>query len=185
MLVWDTRKPKPAARIESQFLNGSLPTCLTWVPGSDHLVAIATEGGEVLVQDSRRGVGVPARAVVHSRGVRRMAFAPHRRDLVASASEDATVGVTRFNICAGKDSQGLEAMGTRLLLDRSHSDFVQAVAWHPLTHQLTSASWDGQIISRAVPADECVAGEGEGPVNGHASVDIDVKSGLVNGVAMD
>ena len=35
-----------------------------------------------------------------------------RRDLVASASEDATVGVTRFNISAGTDSKGLEAMGT-------------------------------------------------------------------------
>ena len=62
---------------ETQFLP-SLPTCVSWQPGCEHSLAVATETGHLLLQDCRVGVGTPDVQCVHTRHVNRLAFAPHQ-----------------------------------------------------------------------------------------------------------
>jgi len=63
---------------ERQFLP-SLPTCVSWQPTpAEHMVAIGTETGHVVLQDCRVGVGTPDIQSVHKRPVNRLAFSPRQ-----------------------------------------------------------------------------------------------------------
>jgi len=140
VLLWDTRKEKPASRVEDHLMS-SKPTCVAWQPGNEYSIAIATESGCILLQDSRRGVGTPVRVKVHLRPTYRLVFAPHRRGWLASASNDSTAAVTAF-----------ENNGCHIVYaDKScHKDFVQGVAWNPVDHHLVTCSWDGSIVTRKI-----------------------------------
>jgi methylosome protein 50 len=136
MLVWDLRQPKPASIMETEFLL-SLPTCVAWKKDVEHGVAIGTEMGSILLQDCRVGVGVPLAVTAHSRPVYRIAFAPHRNDWLASASNDCTSAVSCF----------AEETATVIFSNSRQQDFVQGVSWNPVNQQLYTCSWDGTLIS--------------------------------------
>lgn len=145
VLVWDLRQSKPASLTESQFLP-SLPTCVSWQPGREHSLAVGTEAGHVLLQDCRIGIGTPDVQCVHTRHVSRLAFAPHRSEWLASASQDCTYAVTSFS----QRSADADNSSSTILRSKAHADFVQCVCWNPVSYELASCSWDGTLLCRAV-----------------------------------
>lgn len=148
VLVWDLRQSRPATVMETQFLP-SLPTCVSWQPGREHSLAVGTETGHVLLQDCRVGVGTPDVQCVHTRHVNRLAFAPHRSEWLASASQDCTSAVTSFSQHS-TDSGDSSHSSSVILRSKAHADFVQCVCWNPVSYELASCSWDGTLLCRAV-----------------------------------
>ena len=69
-----------------------------------------------------------------------VAFVPNGSNLLASASEDASILVTK---CGSGNNQCSE-----------HKDTVTGLAWHPTAPaRLVSVGWDAQVCLRDVPVE--------------------------------
>lgn len=135
IVLWDLRKSKPASVIDTLSSKSILPSCLEWLPDNSHRVAIGTESGELIVQDLMSPSKFQVKEKVHKRPVHRLALSPHRKEWLATASEDCTAAV--FDI-SGSSIQSL----TRI---SGHSDFVQGVCWSG-SNAVVTCGWDGKVI---------------------------------------
>uniref|UniRef100_UPI00358DF933 methylosome protein WDR77 n=1 Tax=Myxine glutinosa TaxID=7769 RepID=UPI00358DF933 len=93
VLLWDTRKAKPASVIDVKPA-GALPSYVTWNPFSSRAIAVATETGHIGLRDLSSLVIPLAHTVVHNRPVTRLKFSPHSAVWLASAGEDCRVIVS-------------------------------------------------------------------------------------------
>uniref|UniRef100_A0A8C4NES2 Methylosome protein WDR77 n=1 Tax=Eptatretus burgeri TaxID=7764 RepID=A0A8C4NES2_EPTBU len=93
VLLWDTRKAKPATAIDMKPA-GALPSCVAWNPFSSRGIAVATETGHIGLRDLNSLVIPLAHTAVHSRPVTRLKFSPHSAAWLASAGEDCRVFVS-------------------------------------------------------------------------------------------
>ncbi|NP_001120009.1 methylosome protein 50 [Xenopus tropicalis] len=139
ILLWDTRKPKPATRIDF-FTPDTIPTSVTWHPEKDDTFACGDEIGNVYLVNLKNLDSVQ-KSSVHSQSITGLAYSYHSSPYLASISEDCTVAVY--------DSDFSEAFR-----DLSHRDFVTGVAWSPLDHsKFTTVGWDHKVLHHHLPAE--------------------------------
>lgn len=54
------------------------PTCSSWHPDNEHIVAVADETGAIVVKDIRKGVDFCTSYTAHSRFVQQVQFCPSK-----------------------------------------------------------------------------------------------------------
>ncbi|KAM5180927.1 methylosome protein WDR77 [Mantella aurantiaca] len=136
VLLWDTRNPKPAKRID---FAGShhVPTYITWHPNEEDTFACGDDTGNIYVVNLKNPDSAQAVAI-HSRSITGLAYSQHSSPLLASVSEDCTVVV-------------LDADSSVIFKDESHSDFVTGVAWSPTSlGSLTTVGWDHKVLHHSI-----------------------------------
>ncbi|XP_053313574.1 methylosome protein 50 [Spea bombifrons] len=135
VLLWDTRNPKPATRINLS--SKHIPTSLTWHPDKDDTFACGDESGNVFTvnlksSDSTQGLAV------HSQTVTGLSYSKHSTPFLASVSEDCSVAV-------------LDSDSKEVFRNQSHEDFVTGVAWSPLDHSsFTTIGWDHKVLHHSL-----------------------------------
>lgn len=138
--LWDTRKSKPAARLNTSPLFGS-PTCVAWQPGQEHGYGAGSEAGALVVKDTRAAVTEYVSFVPHHRSITRLQFSPHKNHIIATVSEDCTAMVV--DISSDQPKQ--------IYRSTSHKDFVQGVSWSGES-TLFTCGWDARVFSHTVPS---------------------------------
>ncbi|XP_068125848.1 methylosome protein WDR77 [Hyperolius riggenbachi] len=137
VLLWDTRNPKPAKRIDFCAPHG-VPTYVTWHPDKDDTFACGDETGNVYIVNINNP-GSAQILAVHSRPVTGLAYSNHSSPFLASVSEDCTVVV-------------LNSESTEIFRNDSHHDFVTGVAWSPLNPSVfTTVGWDHKVLHHSLP----------------------------------
>ncbi|KAM8977185.1 methylosome protein WDR77 [Pelodytes ibericus] len=137
ILLWDTRNPKPATRINVCASN-SIPTSVTWHPDKDDNFACGDENGTIFIGNLKNPDSAQSLAV-HSQAVTELAYSKHSIPFLASVSEDCSVVV-------------LDSDNTEVFRDQSHSDFVTGVAWSPIDHsKFTTIGWDHKVLHHILP----------------------------------
>ncbi len=116
---------------------GGPPISLAWSPDQTRLAFGYSDGGHVLLLDTRDGTWRALRPI-HSGWVRALAFSPDGTRL-ATAGRDATVKVL-----------AAENLATLLEL-RDHRSDVRTVAWSADGRTLASADREGRILKRRLP----------------------------------
>ncbi|XP_066481076.1 methylosome protein WDR77 [Tiliqua scincoides] len=137
ILLWDTRTPKPATRIDCS-ASSNIPTSLVWHPHRTDTFVLGDENGTVALVDTKNPNSV-ASSAVHSRSITGFAFSAHSSSLLASISEDCSVVVLDSNF-------------SEVFRNRSHRDFVKGLSWSPSNKgSLTTVGWDHQVLHHTVP----------------------------------
>ncbi|XP_053562613.1 methylosome protein 50 [Bombina bombina] len=139
VLLWDTRKPKPATRIYFGAASNQ-PTSIVWHPFKDDSFVCGDENGNISLVSLKN----PESAItleVHTGPITGLAYSHHSSPLLASVSEDCSVAV-------------LDSSSTEIFRDRSHTDFVTGVTWSPLSHSsFTTVGWDHKVLHHNLPAE--------------------------------
>ncbi|KAM9321342.1 methylosome protein WDR77 [Gastrophryne carolinensis] len=139
VLLWDTKNPKPAKRLDFLAPN-SIPTYITWHPDKDDTFACGDEMGNVYIVNLNNLTSAH-RVAVHSRPITGLAFSNHSTPFLASVSEDCSVVV-------------LNAESSEIFRNESHRDFVTGVAWSPLNlSSFTTVGWDHNVLHHTIPAE--------------------------------
>ncbi|XP_033101853.1 methylosome protein 50-like [Anneissia japonica] len=138
VLLWDTRKPKPAFKVNSSPLY-SLPTSLAWKPGETAVIAIGDESGHIVLKDIRNAGGMIKDCQAHTRAVNRLAFSPKNGTWLASVSDDSTAVVT-----------DMASEPRQIYRSYSHNDYVRGLSWDPLSNKLFTCGWDKQVCTHVV-----------------------------------
>ncbi|XP_071476900.1 methylosome protein WDR77-like [Diadema antillarum] len=138
VLLWDTRKPKPAKRLPRP-PSASLPTSLVWKPGESYVIAVGDEGGNIAIQDARSQQSAAFVTSAHTRAVHRLAFSAKNPLWLASVSDDCTAAVTE-----------LQPELKQIYRSYAHNDFVHGVSWDTLSNQLRTCGWDGKVIAHDI-----------------------------------
>lgn len=135
-LMWDVRLTRPAQSILKK--NVGL-TAICWSPNKPNIVAIGTDGGEVVIVDTRKGgVKLLSKSIASSRPVHRLVFNPDsgRVEELAVCSDDVLIEVCDVN-------NRLSAV----YKDSRHTDFVRGLTW--FDRHLYSCSWDNVVLKHA------------------------------------
>ncbi|XP_011879747.1 PREDICTED: methylosome protein 50 isoform X2 [Vollenhovia emeryi] len=137
-LLWDIRRAKPASCIFKDNNNTPL-SAVAWNATLDHLIAIGTANGSVVLIDVRQA-GTPLHESVESdRGVHKLSFNPNpeRKEQLACCFDSEVVKV-------------IDTYREMLLIheDAVHQDFVRGLAW--CEDDLYSCCWDGRVMKRIV-----------------------------------
>ncbi|XP_018409066.1 PREDICTED: methylosome protein 50-like [Nanorana parkeri] len=136
VLLWDTRNPKPAKRINF-FASHSVPTYVAWHPLEDDTFACGDETGNIYIVNLRNPDSAKAVAI-HSRPITGLAYSHHSSPLLASISEDCSAVV-------------LDAESSVIFKDKSHCDFVTGVAWSPVNlDSFTTVGWDHKVLHHSI-----------------------------------
>ncbi|KAM4797190.1 methylosome protein WDR77 [Rhinophrynus dorsalis] len=139
VLLWDTRNPKPATRINFGACD-NVPTSLTWHPDKDDIFACGDENGNVSIVNLKSPESAQVSAV-HCQNVTGLAYSNHSSPYLASISEDCSVAV-------------LNSESREIFRDQSHRDFVTGVAWSPLDpSKFTTVGWDHKVLHHSLPAE--------------------------------
>ncbi|XP_038605685.1 methylosome protein 50 [Tachyglossus aculeatus] len=139
ILLWDTRCPKPAARLNCG-APGVLPTSLAWHPEQSDSFVFGDENGTVSLVDTK-SPGSSLTSTVHSQSITRLVFSSHSSPFLASVSEDCSVAVLDPSLSVAFRSH-------------AHRDFVRDATWSPLNpNLLTTVGWDHRVIHHTVPLD--------------------------------
>ncbi|XP_041353889.1 methylosome protein 50-like isoform X2 [Gigantopelta aegis] len=150
VLLWDCRNPRPASIVEIPQLEGS-PTCVSWQPGTQHVAAVSSDLGQVIVNDIRMNKETATVFSPHSRFVYKTEFCPGKPNLLASVGEDCRTVVTDLqndSVC-------------QVYSEVCHSDFVHGLTWFG-SDSLYTCGWDSQIKLHSlngVPASDRVKQE--------------------------
>lgn len=192
IFLWDFRKRKPALRLDKSPVT-SIPTCVAWQPGQEHVYGVGSDNGQLVLRDTRAAVTESVSLVPHCRNITRLQFSPFKSNLVASVSEDCTLMVV--DVVGDKPKQ--------LYRSTSHKDFVKGVSWSGETTLIT-CGWDAQVCAHNITGDNTVDSEagptkmevngeqgepasvkdkdslnsvqkGKGQVNGDGSIDLELK----------
>jgi len=140
--VWDTRECKPCRTV---FNDPQLPPAqISWIPGHQNLLLVATKTGKVVILDTTSGENV-AEFCVMDREIRTIRWSVDRPELCAVAGDDVTVHVIKVT----RDEDSKWIISTIYSKD-SHRDFVRGLAWHPVTGVLWSSGWDKQVIPHSI-----------------------------------
>lgn len=131
ILLWDTRKPRPASIVDSAPLKNS-PRCLSWQPQSQNMFAVGSSTGQIVFKDTRISIGTPLSIIPHTRDVYKLEFCQNRPQLLASVSEDCTTVVTSI------ETQ------KQVYKDSSHKDYVRGLSWMNDV-QLYTCGWDSKV----------------------------------------
>ncbi|XP_045196667.2 methylosome protein 50-like [Mercenaria mercenaria] len=151
--LWDFRKKKPVSRLDKSPLT-SIPTCVAWQPGQEHVYSVGSDSGHLVVRDTRTAVTESVSIVPHHRGITRIQFSPFQNNLVASVSEDCTAMVV--DISGDKPEQ--------LYRSTSHKDFVKGVSWSG-ENTLFTCGWDAQVCSHTISSSGIQVNNEAGPTN--------------------
>ncbi|XP_030076905.1 methylosome protein WDR77 [Microcaecilia unicolor] len=143
ILLWDTRNPKPASRIEIG-TSKSFPTSLAWHPEQNDNFAFGDDTGALSIVDIKNPKAF-ATSRAHSRSVTGLAFSTHSSPLLASISEDCTVAV-------------LDEHFSEIFRNTTHWDFVRGLSWSPLDKaKLLTVGWDHQVLHHSIPTENNTA----------------------------
>ncbi|XP_075471382.1 methylosome protein WDR77 [Ascaphus truei] len=146
VLLWDTRNPKPASRIDIRA--STYPTSLTWHPDKEDTFACGDDNGNVSIVNLK-SPDTALTSSVHSQSVTGLAYSNHSSPFLASISEDCSVAI-------------LDSDLTEIFRDRSHRDFVTGVAWSPLDHSnFTTIGWDHQVLHHSLSTETKAASVGK------------------------
>ncbi|XP_064618136.1 methylosome protein WDR77-like [Liolophura sinensis] len=141
LLLWDTRKPRPARQIDKRCLE-ACPTCVCWKPDNDYTLGVGSEMGELCVLDTRKDSDKPLYGTPHRRAVHRLQFSTHSPSLLASVSDDSSVALSQI------DSSSFKL----LYKDTEHQDFVRGVCWVS-TVKVYTCGWDSAVKRHLVEMD--------------------------------
>ncbi|XP_029430085.1 methylosome protein 50 [Rhinatrema bivittatum] len=145
ILLWDTRNPKPASRIEIS-ASSNFPTSVAWHPEQSDKFAFGDDIGIVSTVDLKN-LKSSVTSCTHSRSVTRLAFSKHSSPLLASISEDCSVAV-------------LDDCLSEVFRDSSHQDFVRGLSWSPLDNvKLLTVGWDHQVLHHTVLLENSVTAD--------------------------
>ncbi|XP_075052337.1 methylosome protein WDR77 [Mixophyes fleayi] len=137
VLLWDTRNPKPARRINFGAPNIT-PTAVTWHPDKDDTIACGDETGNVYIVNLSSPDSAQVIAL-HSRSITGLAYSHHSSPFLASISEDCSAVV-------------LNADSSEIFRDLSHQDFITGVAWSPVDlSSFTTVGWDHKVLHHSLP----------------------------------
>ncbi|XP_063300404.1 methylosome protein WDR77 [Pelobates fuscus] len=137
VLLWDTRNPKPATRINF-FASDLFPTSITWHPDKDDHFVCGDENGNIFSVNLKSPDSAQT-LTVHSQAITALEYSKHSTPLLASVSEDCSVAV-------------LDSSFTEIFRDQSHRDFVTGVAWSPLDQSsFTTVGWDHKVLHHRLP----------------------------------
>ncbi|KAM4701452.1 methylosome protein WDR77 [Discoglossus pictus] len=140
VLLWDTRKSKPATRIDYCDSTG-YPTALAWHPSKEDTFACGDENGNIYIV-SLKSPDAPVPLAVHSQTVTGLAYSSHSSPFLASVSEDCSVAV-------------LDSNSSEVFRDRTHTDFVTGIAWSPLNNSnFTTVGWDHKVLHHSLSSPE-------------------------------
>ncbi|XP_077265189.1 methylosome protein WDR77 [Temnothorax americanus] len=136
-LLWDIRRAKPATCIFKK-KNCSL-SAVSWNTNLDHLIAIGTNNGSIVLIDIRQTETPLYESVECDRSVHKLLFNPNpeRKEQLACCSDSTSVKI--FD--AHREM-------LQLFEDNRHCDFVRGLAW--CKDDLYSCSWDGNVIKHIV-----------------------------------
>ncbi|KAL0126235.1 hypothetical protein PUN28_004986 [Cardiocondyla obscurior] len=132
-LLWDIRRAKPANSIFKK--NNSPLSTVTWNSTLDHLIAIGTTNGEIVLIDVRQTKTPLHESVKNNRGIHKLLFNPNseRQEQLACCFDSEVIKIFDTN------KEMLE-----LYIFNDHSDFVRGLAW--CKDDLYSCAWDGKVI---------------------------------------
>ncbi|KAK0751135.1 WD40-repeat-containing domain protein [Schizothecium vesticola] len=125
-----------------------------WNKYADTVVAAGGVDGAIRTFDVRSPVGGPLAVLAgHEYAVRRLAWSPHARDILVSASYDMTVrvwtdGSTMPVPGAGPGGQGTISTGAQLGLMNRHTEFATGVDWclFGAGGWVASVGWDERVL---------------------------------------
>ena len=136
-LMWDIRQSKPAQSILKKDIG---LTAVNWNPNSDNILAIGTEGGDVVLIDIRKtDTSVLEETCILPRSVHKLLFNPNseRSEELACCCDDNIVKVLDTN-----------SQLSSIYKDESHSDFVRGLTW--FKDALYSCSWDNTVLKHTI-----------------------------------
>ncbi|XP_043261819.1 methylosome protein 50-like [Colletes gigas] len=136
-LMWDLRQSKPAQSILKKDIG---LTTVNWNSVLDHIVAIGSDNGDVVLMDIRKpGVSVLEETCIFPRPVQKLLFNPNpeRSEDLACCCDDNFVHVLDVN-----------NNFSSLYKNEDHTDFVRGLSWYK--DQLFSCSWDSTVLRHDV-----------------------------------
>ncbi|XP_076619515.1 methylosome protein WDR77 [Colletes latitarsis] len=132
-LMWDLRQSKPAQSILKKDIG---LTTVNWNSILDHIVAIGTDNGDVVLMDIRKpGASVLEEACIFPRPVQKLLFNPNpeRSEDLACCCDNNFVQVLDIN-----------NNFSSIYKNEDHTDFVRGLSWYK--DQLFSCSWDSTVL---------------------------------------
>ncbi|XP_076646990.1 methylosome protein WDR77 isoform X2 [Halictus rubicundus] len=142
-LMWDIRQPNPAQSILKKQLFGL--TTVNWNSVLDHIIAIGTDNGDVILVDTRKASDSALQnAKVFPRSVHKLLFNPNpeRSEEIACCCDDTLVRVLDIN-----------RNFSLIYENERHTDFVRGLAWYK--DELVSCSWDNSVNKHTIhPCDD-------------------------------
>ncbi|XP_033340350.2 methylosome protein WDR77 [Megalopta genalis] len=136
-LIWDIRQSEPAQSILKK--DFSL-TAASWNYSLDHLIAIGTDNGDVILVDIRKtSDSVLQESKIFSKSVHKVLFNPNpeRSEELACCCDDILVQVLDIN-------RNLSS----IYENERHIDFVRGLAWYK--DELFSCSWDNTVNKHTI-----------------------------------
>ncbi|XP_076287392.1 methylosome protein WDR77 [Lasioglossum baleicum] len=136
-LIWDIRQQNPAQSILRRQFG---LTAVNWNSVMDHIIAIGTDNGDVILVDTRNSRNSALKnAKVFSRSVHKLLFNPNpeRSEELACCADDTLVRVLDIN-----------RNFSSIYEDKSHYDFVRGLAWYK--DELISCSWDNAVNKHTI-----------------------------------
>ncbi|XP_003396893.1 methylosome protein 50 [Bombus terrestris] len=137
-LMWDIRLARPAQSILKKNIG---LTAICWSPNKPNIVAIGTDGAEVIIVDIRKGgLKLLSKSIASSRPIHKLVFNPDsgRVKELAVCCDDVSVEM-------------LDANNQLSLIyrDDRHTDFVRGLTW--FDRHLYSCSWDDVVLKHVKP----------------------------------
>ncbi|WVR03084.1 hypothetical protein IAU60_000073 [Kwoniella sp. DSM 27419] len=149
--LFDLREPGspvlsiPAGMAESQGPPIEVLSC-DWNKYDGAVIASTDKDGRVMTWDLRAGSSVSSGRQVgkHSLAARKVAWSPHRADLLASSGYDMTCQV--WNTSSSLPTGMRKPTPQPVYVHAEHTEFVMALGWALFDPGLlASASWDEQV----------------------------------------
>lgn len=143
--MWDCRAPSSSLTLRA---HDREVLSVDWNKWDDCLLATGGADGEGRIWDLRRP-GMPLSILMgHGLAVRRVAWSPHQRSLLASASYDMSVCL--WETAAGGGGFGGAGGLARLAPARRwghHTEFAVGLSWSNLVEgAIASSGWDGRTF---------------------------------------
>ncbi|KAL0587259.1 hypothetical protein ABG067_003110 [Albugo candida] len=148
--LWDERVASMNANILT--LHSSCPVLsLDWHPHQETIISVGLEDGTLSTFDIRKSTNPLFEQALHDRPIHALRYSPFHADLIATASDDATIRVT-------DRSQAASTMRISSSVVAHHRDYVRGLDWYASTRNrlpekqvfLVSGSWDKTVRNHPI-----------------------------------
>nr|CCA25365.1 methylosome protein 50 putative [Albugo laibachii Nc14] len=148
--LWDERVASMNANILT--LRSSSPVlALDWHPHQETIISVGLEDGTLSTFDIRKSSNPLFEQALHDRPIHALRYSPFHMDLVATASDDATIRAT-------DRSQAASTMRISSSVVAHHRDYVRGLDWYASTRNrlcekqvfLVSGSWDKTVRNHPI-----------------------------------
>lgn len=123
---------------------GLKPTCVQFVPSSEHHLLVGNEAGELQLFDIRKPKNCIVKNDMTEKAVSKIKFSPSLKNTFGVCSETSSLRVFTLDPTLSTLDIKYE--------DRRHQDFVRDLVWQPETPvKCFSCGWDHQVLTHTIP----------------------------------